>query len=97
MTFLLPPDIKGLLKYSSKKINEKEVTRNDSTGAIKVKLWVNTIKEVPENDKYFLGRVTVRKWPAGVLNLMTTLPYESNAFEESNFANRVSAARIGFF
>ena len=61
-----------LLKYSSKVVNKKEVTGNDSAGVMKVTLWGNNIKEVPENGKYILECVIVREWPAGVLNLATT-------------------------
>ena len=60
-----------LLKYSSKIVNEK-VTGNNSTGVMKVRLWGNNIKEVPEKRKYILECVIVREWPADVLNLATT-------------------------
>ena len=47
---------------SSKIVNKKEVTGNDSsTDVIKVTLWANNIKEVPENGKYFYEHVTVRE------------------------------------
>ena len=62
-----------LLEYSSKIVNKKEVTGNYSTGVIKATLWANNTKVAPENGKYFLERVTVREWPAGVLNL-TKIP-----------------------
>ena len=57
-----------LRKYSSKTVNKNEIS------FIKVTFWANNIKEVPENGKYFLERVTVREWPAGILNLTTTQP-----------------------
>ena len=81
-----------LLKYSSKIVNKKKVTGSDSTGVIKVKLWANNIKEVLENEKYFLERVAVRVCPSGVLNLaITPLTKVTPSNKE---ISQVSAARI---
>ena len=56
-------------KFNANAISKKELSANDDTGAMKITLWEDNIKQVPVNGTYQITNVTVREYPKGVLSL----------------------------